>query len=652
MAKNLNYRINLVIEPKNVIRANRELRAMERYFERIQGRVLKIGRTRMMPEVVLKDNASKGLDQLLNKLNRVRSQILNASGTFSMKVTQSGEMSVKGLGLLALELDANTTALTALTEVMKQPPSGTASTGSTGSTASPGSTASNPKKWYEKATSLFTDVKNLGTGLQSGASAADNIKNFREKFVDGPAGGPPRTKFQKIVGGVTGVGTIASNIGDAGANIVGTLGKWGDAASGLFKGLLGNSEKLIGGPAGTILDAASIVTAESGKERTQAIGSTAGGVAGGAIGGAIGTIILPGVGTAVGGFVGSMVGDFIGGKAGGLIADYGPVIKEKVSSAAGWISEKASNIGQGIWNAGSAVKDFVGGKVRGLITDYGPAVKEKASNIGQGIWKAGSAVKDFVGGKVGGLITDYSPAIKEKVSTAAGWVSEKASNIGQGIGKAGGAVKNFIGEKVEGLVSNYGPVIKEKVSEITGWLSDKTSDIGKGVSKFFSWGKKDEPAKKETPAQPAVPPKPAVAPAVAPAVYPAVPPMNRAAMPVSPYAWPPNLLNPAAGVNPMLSAAAGANLAGAGVNPAVKGKGAQAPQVVQISPEQMTTLGTYLKDFKTETTNQISVNFPVGAVQMTVHENTLDIGAIVAQVAARLDAELRKAGQNRKPAVV
>ena len=41
---------------------------MERYFERIQGRVMRIGRTRMAPEIVLKDFASKGLDNLLAKM--------------------------------------------------------------------------------------------------------------------------------------------------------------------------------------------------------------------------------------------------------------------------------------------------------------------------------------------------------------------------------------------------------------------------------------------------------------------------------------------------------------------------------------------------------------------------------------------------------
>lgn len=117
MAEALNYRMNLVIDPKNVIKANRELRAMERYFERIQGRVLKIGRTRMAPEIVLNDMASKGLDNLLNKINRVKSQIINASGSVNVKVnSQSGSGSPKAdnnpsIVLLSTAVQLNTIAV-------------------------------------------------------------------------------------------------------------------------------------------------------------------------------------------------------------------------------------------------------------------------------------------------------------------------------------------------------------------------------------------------------------------------------------------------------------------------------------------------------------------------------------------------------------
>ena len=86
MAEAMNYRMNLVIDPKNVIKANRELRVMERYFERIQGRVMRIGRTRMAPEIVLKDFASKGLDNLLAKMQRVKSQVIQASANVKLNV--------------------------------------------------------------------------------------------------------------------------------------------------------------------------------------------------------------------------------------------------------------------------------------------------------------------------------------------------------------------------------------------------------------------------------------------------------------------------------------------------------------------------------------------------------------------------------------
>ncbi|MUG66534.1 MULTISPECIES: hypothetical protein [Paenibacillus] len=86
MAESLSYRMNLVIDPKNVVKANRELRAMERYFERIEGRVMRIGRTRMAPEIVLKDSASKALDGLLEKIKRVKSEVINASASVKLHV--------------------------------------------------------------------------------------------------------------------------------------------------------------------------------------------------------------------------------------------------------------------------------------------------------------------------------------------------------------------------------------------------------------------------------------------------------------------------------------------------------------------------------------------------------------------------------------
>lgn len=118
MAEAMNYRMNLVIDPKNVIKANRELRAMERYFERIQGRVLRIGRTRMAPEIVLKDRASKGLDNLLAKINRVKSQVINASGNLNMNVNVKHSAQPLNFDPLVKALKENTVALKGLADAL------------------------------------------------------------------------------------------------------------------------------------------------------------------------------------------------------------------------------------------------------------------------------------------------------------------------------------------------------------------------------------------------------------------------------------------------------------------------------------------------------------------------------------------------------
>ncbi|MGV2687065.1 hypothetical protein GNF82_22685, partial [Clostridium perfringens] len=52
----------------------------------IQGRVMRIGRTRMAPEIVLKDSASQGLDNLLAKMQRVKSQGIQASANVKLNV--------------------------------------------------------------------------------------------------------------------------------------------------------------------------------------------------------------------------------------------------------------------------------------------------------------------------------------------------------------------------------------------------------------------------------------------------------------------------------------------------------------------------------------------------------------------------------------
>ncbi|WP_058829095.1 hypothetical protein [Paenibacillus polymyxa] len=572
MAEALNYRMNLVIDPKNVIKANRELRAMERYFERIQGRVLKIGRTRMAPEIVLNDMASKGLDNLLNKINQVKSQIINASGNVNVKVKSGTAKAdpVKSDNNLSTVLKANTTAVEANTKAIAD-----LST-KLGSVTPAVEKKEEPKTVWGKTKDFFGNLKKIGGGIKNlseapsagkkalkagrklftrpvGATTGDKIKDVAKKaYSFGKNGGD---FMEKVGGGFSdlfeggegmfgifkGGGSTATAASSAASSIVNPstiAGAAEEAGSGLFKNLLKGGAKKLLGPLSYGMDFMNIAQATSGKERAEAIGSTVGGTAGSAIGGAIGSFLLPGIGTVVGSQLGSMAGDFVGGKIGGLVSDYGPAMMEKAKSA--------------------------------------------------------------------------------------------------------------------------GKLLGEKASQVKGWLSDKAGDFGKSFSDFFSFGKKDEPKKEpakppEAP-KPAVPPQPAVAVATKPLTpmppFPGLPPGSQVMYgPPQPGAkGVPNPYGPLAianqGVNPspLLNTAAHANN---GAKAKGKANGNPTPQVVQISPEQMGTLSGFLKDFKTETTNQF--NLPAGAVQVTVHENKLDVDGLITQIGYRLKAEILRATQNTKP---
>ncbi|MNW29362.1 hypothetical protein D3C74_62150 [compost metagenome] len=593
MAEALNYRMNLVIDPKNVIKANRELRAMERYFERIQGRVLKIGRTRMAPEIVLNDMASKGLDNLLNKINRVKSQIINASGNVNVKVSsQDGSGSQKvdnnpSIVLLSTAVQLNTVAVNANTTAIA------GLIAKVGSTTPAAEKKEEPKGAWASIKELAGNGKKLGDGIKNLSEAPEAFKKFKVDFANlkGPVEGATRTEkikdiwnkslaagksggdfLSKFSGGVSDVmegseglygqakswgminpseaaGVVPSTASssaaaDAASSIIrpsSVAGAAEEAGSGLFKNLLKGGAKKLLGPLGYGMDVMNIAKAKTGKERAEAIGSTVGGTAGSALGGAIGSFLLPGIGTVVGSTLGGMAGDFVGGKIGGLVSDYGPALMDKAKSAGKFLGEKASHV--------------------------------------------------------------------------------------------------------------------------TGWLSDKAGDFGKGFSDFFSFGKKDEP--KKEPAKPPEVPKPATS-------KPAIPPhsnLGKSFEPLTPMAinysaravanvppqpgakgvpnpyGPMAIANQGVNPNPLLNTAAHANN---GAKAKGKGNGNPTPQVVQISPEQMGTLSGFLKDFKTETTNQF--NLPAGAVQVTVHENKLDVDGLITQIGYRLKAEILRATQNTKPA--
>ncbi|MEC0369422.1 hypothetical protein [Paenibacillus chibensis] len=364
MAETLNYRMNLVLEPKNVIKANRELRAMERYFERIQGRVLRIGRTRMAPEIVLKDRASAGLDRILGKIHRVKTQMIDASGNISMKVKVETGSLKSGGGAQQTE---------------------------------------KPKSFWDKAKDFFSATKQIGDGVKDVTDLPGKFKAVGDAWkgkkpddkkgeADKPAAPKKdepitKTRKQRIKEGrfsrgkrlwktANAMGDLVKTFGSSGENLIGGFQGFGELGKELFKGgsgmaskaasfvstavegvgksgfgslagrLFKSGAKRVFAPLGIGADIASIVSAKPGKERADAAGSAAGGGVGSAIGGILGSALLPGIGTFAGAAIGGMAGDFVGGKVGGWISDVAPKVKDSVKSVNKWFS-KTFSFGKG-----------------------------------------------------------------------------------------------------------------------------------------------------------------------------------------------------------------------------------------------------------------------------------------------------------------
>lgn len=583
MAQAMNYRMNLVIEPKNVIKANRELRAMERYFERIQGRVLRIGRTRMAPEIVLKDYASKGLDQILHKINRVKSQVIQASGT--VKVKQQG--------------------------------AGKADTSKQSRAESSKLVEKDTSKLIQTDTSSLAkmDTSTLVKALEDNTNAVNGLTNA---FGNLQFGGPAEPEKPKSVWSMIKDGfSAAKSIGGGVKSLTELPGK-GRAVRDAWRGKKPDDKKVEAGKAAAPKDDFEPIT-KTRKERIQEgkfprvkkVWKTAN-----ALGDFVGTL-----GSAGEGLMGGAEGfyklgkDIFGGGGGAAASSTASIISPKAagaaSSTASIISPKS--IGSAAETAGKSVlggatSGFMKGGMKKLLGPLGFAVdamsiatakpgKERAEAIGSA---AGGTIGSVIGGAVGSLIP--IPGVGTILGTT-----------------VGGALGDFVGGKIGGFVSDIAPKAKEAFSSVTGWVS--------GL-----FGKKKKP--KEDIAE-----KPAAIPG------PSIPPKQ--SVPSVMYGA---ALSASVGTLPM----AGANVPGPGprMQSAVSSNAAAAtskvPQVVQISPEQMSELSGFLRDFKTETTNQF--NLPAGAVQVTVHEEyPVDVEGIIQQVGQRLRAEFAKATQNRKP---
>ncbi|QOS77363.1 hypothetical protein JNUCC31_21540 [Paenibacillus sp. JNUCC31] len=261
--------------------------------------------------------------------------------------------------------------------------------------------------------------------------------------------------------------------------------------------------------------------------------------------------------------------------------------------------------------------------------------EERARAVGS---VAGSAVGTTLGSILGSVIPVGGTLVGGAIG---GWLGEKAGG--------------WVGDKVGGFIKNNAEGISKLANfalEGTNTVMEKTKGFFNGISNFFGGSKKEE-----TPAA-----SPSTA-SIAQATTVAEPTPVPAGPPMPPPAYVPSALTttgPMAYMNskfgqPTAAGFMGTSLMqsqamalGNGAQTTANANGKSSTMTVQISEEQMSSLSGYLKDFKTETTNQISVNVPQGAVQVTVRENAIDYDALSLQVGQRISGEFRRAMENRK----
>ncbi|MCM3260040.1 hypothetical protein M3664_19760 [Paenibacillus lautus] len=452
MAEAMNYRMNLVIDPKNVIKANRELRAMERYFERIQGRVMRIGRTRMAPEIVLKDSASKGLDNLLAKMQRVKSQVIQASANVKLNVQKqidtnlnlsvqkqieaSVQVDVRAAGLdfspMIAALNANTIAVDKLTDAL-----GSLQLGGGGS----GSGGQKPKSQLDKVVDLFSATKTFGGGVKSLGELPDKTRKVGDTWLGNQTADTnkgnsnsenlpnesrtERGRRQRKGRGwrtIAAAGDLVETVGNAGAGILGGTRDLWKSGSALFGG------------------------SDSG--------------------------IVSGSKDVGGGATASMVKDL---GSGNTVANAAPS------------SSPASNIsaGTGKSGLGSGLMKGLGKRALGPLSFIADATAIATAKPGKERNQAiGSTVGGGIGSTIGGLVGSVIPVAGTMIGST-----------------LGGTVGSFIGEKVGGAITGIGDKFNEGKETVSKWFS-----------KTFSFGKKDKEAAqpKEPPSSAAALPAPII----------------------------------------------------------------------------------------------------------------------------------------------
>lgn len=595
---------------QNIIKMNNELKSTTRYFDNISRAASKLASTRITLQVSLNDQASPALDRLLKKLSSVKSQMISASGNFTIQ--QQINATIKGLTLPIPKVAPAT--------VNMSPSLINVSNNSLTNNSTSSAAKEEPKGWFDTAKGWFDETVENIDKMNKVFDGVKNIKGLFEKDKKDPTDTNGNSNSDTAANGSNdkcscccsdkgGSGGASSLINQS--NPAANNPNRDNAANGkkVRRGRFGNQRISTGGPSPAadsptppsntnpaqrriVLNARTTDAIRNRTlHRTNPNDTATDGDNDTATGGRRGKIK-----SALSGFF-SMDGS-------------GPAGLPNMEEGIGKLSEHLSGsnnkflkmVGGGLADGGGKIL-----KPLGFISDMVNIATSSEENRGEAV---GSAVGSTAGTALGAVI---------------------GSAILPGIGTwAGSMVGGWAGEKLGGLVggSDLGKAAVSAVGDgITGvkdYLSDKANGLKDGFMSWFGGGDK---AKQEAAATPAV--------------------AQVAQQPNNPM-----LATNANTAHPAMTTPAAQIVKNAATNsdkPASKGPGGDATKAVQINETQMGAISGMLKEFKSEVVNKVSITVPTGAVQVTVKENELDYEGLALQIGHRIANELRKSMQNMKP---
>lgn len=286
---------------------------------------------------------------------------------------------------------------------------------------------------------------------------------------------------------------------------------------------------------------------------------------------------------------------------------------------------------------GTLIGGLIGGLV-GAITDIlaGEWLTQKFTEMINWVGEKIPAVMDWVGEKtaiakewIGEKTTVAEEWIGEKTTAAKEWIGEKATVAKEWLGEKAADAKEWVGEKA----SQAAGWMSDKATEVSTWFSSQADSLKNKLSDILGYSKGPEKSQPEVSVNNVSQPyNPAITPGASLVLS-----EFSSGLPTPPVIR--ELQSRSETIQGMGSA---------GSQSSMTNGGKTAPYLVQITDEQMSSLSGFLKDFKTETNNQVSVTLPPGAVQVTVREDSIDFDAMALQVGYRIVNEVRQAMINRK----